>query len=991
AWGHYLTALTTYYKLMIHPFYTWVPRSETILVGGQPLTVDYLDERKFATTAAAKARAGTEIVNLSYRSLYTEDPAGQYLGYKDEDTDRAWGFSEWSSRAGQGAYIDWVVGNAIIRATDPNPNNEGIAKVDRTTVPELIEIANAYTDIQTEVDNADLGLNPLGLGTNVIPFDISPSDIDDGQTHFEQIFNRALVALNNAATVFDRANDSTQLLRQQADSQASFERGVVEQEKDFNSRLIEIFGYPYPEDIGPGKTYPTGYDGPDIYHYMYSEETGIDRDRQLQSVYFQNTPNPDPDNPDIPTIAETYLENADLPGEVNIGDGDDVTFTVNVYNYNLNGPFGTVNQSTGNLPRTGIKVNYNMSFRNGAFGVHKPETWGQRRAPGEIQQAQGELFQAIAEFMSSIDDYGSFVGNIEGKAAIVTAQIGLSADKLELLETRLDQKKTVQDVIFGLKVTLGVLKTAADVAEAIAGWVAEAIPTVTGIIIGFSNGVIIDGLAPARGALGGAGIIISEALKAASTALDLAELRLSQEGERKDDQLTIDTTELEGNFENLQAIKDLESELRNEVPLRIALHAKHQAVLQAVGNYQKTLAEGQRVLERRDLFRLQTAADVQLSRYKDMAFRIFRNDALQKYRAQFDLAARYVYLAAKAYDYETTMLSSDPRSGQRFLTDIVKARQIGTVVDGEPQTGEGLADSMATMARNFEVLSSQLGFNNPQVETNRFSLRTEFLRTLPDDNGDPVWREVLSRDYKTYGIGTVDNLWDVPEFRRFCVPPANFGDVEPGIVIPFSTTITEGENFFGADLGGFDSTYDSTQFATKIRSVGIWFTNYDFLNLTNTPRVYLIPVGNDILRSPTDFTGKIREFTVMDQVMPVPFPISVSDLDDPAWIPSIDSLSGDLAAIRRFGRLRAYHDSGEFDENEVNRDSRLIGRSVWNTKWMLIIPGSTLSANADAGILEFINGQLVDPDGAIDGPRDGNGVSDIKLFFETYAYPRLKK
>jgi hypothetical protein len=192
-------------------------------------------------------------------------------------------------------------------------------------------------------------------------------------------------------------------------------------------------------------------------------------------------------------------------------------------------------------------------------------------------------------------------------------------------------------------------------------------------------------------------------------------------------------------------------------------------------------------------------------------------------------------------------------------------------------------------------------------------------------------------------------------------------------------------------LGGFDSAYDSTQFATKIRSVGIWFTNYDFLNLSNTPRVYLIPVGNDILRSPTGFSGKTREFTVMDQVLPVPFPISVGDLEDPAWIPSIDTLSGELAAIRRFGRLRAYHDSGEFDESEVNRDSRLIGRSVWNTKWMLIIPGSTLSSDAEEGIRQFINGQLLDSSGPIDGARDGNGVSDVKLFFETYAYPRLKK
>ena len=66
----------------------------------------------------------------------------------------------------------------------------------------------------------------------------------------------------------------------------------------------------------------------------------------------------------------------------------------------------------------------------------------------------------------------------------------------------------------------------------------------------------------------------------------------------------------------------------------------------------------QRLLERRDVFRRQVSADVQMQRYKDMAFRIFRSDALQKYRAQFDLAARDAYLAAKAYDYETTLLES---------------------------------------------------------------------------------------------------------------------------------------------------------------------------------------------------------------------------------------------------------------------------------------------------------------------------------------------
>jgi hypothetical protein len=49
--------------------------------------------------------------------------------------------------------------------------------------------------------------------------------------------------------------------------------------------------------------------------------------------------------------------------------------------------------------------------------------------------------------------------------------------------------------------------------------------------------------------------------------------------------------------------------------------------------------------------------------------------------------------------------------------------------------------------------------------------------------------------------------------------------------------------------------------------------------------------------------------------------------------------------------------------------SRLIGRSVWNTKWLLIIPAGTLYYDRGVALSAFIN-----------------GVSDIKLYFQTYSY-----
>jgi len=109
----------------------------------------------------------------------------------------------------------------------------------------------------------------------------------------------------------------------------------------------------------------------------------------------------------------------------------------------------------------------------------------------------------------------------------------------------------------------------------------------------------------------------------------------------------------------------------------------------------------------------------------------------------------------------------------------------------------------------------------------------------------------------------------------------------------------------------------------------------------------------------------------------VPFPIGQVQLEDPAWIPMNDALNEVYGDIRRLSAFRAYHcDVGEEqpDPAEMHADSRLIGRSVWNTRWLLVIPGGYLLSDADAGLDQFVD-----------------TVSDIKLFFQTYAYSGNKK
>src|SRR5262249_3824937 len=151
-----------------------------------------------------------------------------------------------------------------------------LRKIDRTTVRELSEITGYFSDIQTEIDRADRGLNPLGLAKDVVPFDLSPNfmttgSVIEGKTHFEQVLERTITAMQSAFTTFSVANEATEKLRDLQQSVDDFRQEVKEQERDFNNRLIESFGYPYPDDIGSGRTYPTGYDGPDLYHFDYVE------------------------------------------------------------------------------------------------------------------------------------------------------------------------------------------------------------------------------------------------------------------------------------------------------------------------------------------------------------------------------------------------------------------------------------------------------------------------------------------------------------------------------------------------------------------------------------------------------------------------------------------------------------------------------------------------------------------------------------------------
>jgi uncharacterized delta-60 repeat protein len=969
AWGHYLTAIKNYYRLIRNPNFKWNSEVEYVTLGGigQPVPVNYLDERKFAQIAAAKARTGAEIVNLTYRQQYIEDPRQQYHGYPDTtDPERAWGVSDWACRAGTGALFDWALANALLPAQSAG---EGIQKVDRTTVMELREVAAAFTAIQDQLEMADSGLNPLGIGRNTVLFDINPNGMESSlaPTHFEQCYQRAVQAMNNAIAVFNYANNSTQKLRQQADSVTEFQRTVAEREADFNSRLIEVFGYPYSDDIGPGKTYPADafgqYNGPDLYHFMY-----VDYSKLL------GTPNPEGYEYQVPVV-------------------EYVTPITGQHITNFSGDMLVATNSA--LVR---KTNYiQFCFAPNGFGLVKPNNWtGQRKAPGSIQMDQLKLLQAKGRFDRALFDYSNLLDQIEDQVNLLYAQYSINANEIHLLwqgaATAIDLNENIKNARGAQMWWQRGARLATDYAQAIA----QAMPTTTGPLAFDTTSVL-------RGAALWTGSLISESLNYEADQQAAKELDAQNSKELAQTAQNIKVTSYHQELGVLQQEAQLEQLIRQEASARLELYNLQEDIQAAAGEYSAALAKGQRLIDDRTRFRQQTAEQTQSYRYRDMAFRVFRNEALQKYRAQFDLAAMYVYLAAKAYDFDTNLRTNAAgQPGNVFLNQIVRARTLGLIEGGQPVAGgdqdPGLADKLARMSDNYASLKGQLGLNYAAPSYREFSLRRELFRCLDGADGDEQWRANLTAARRA-------NILTESDFKKYCVFLIGDTNPQPGLVIRFSSTILSGLNFFGnkADFGG-SSTFNPQVFCQKLRSVGVTFSGYKISGagaLGGNPYVYLVPVGEDMLRSPpnnsSDNTDYFRSWRIIEQWLPVPFPISdITRVAASDWMPiyDVDTAGGNIhldtmADIRRHTPFDAFHAFivGRDQNSPEFKSASLIGRSVWNTQWLLVIPSIALwgdTSNPEEGLERFISGAL----NTATGKRNNNGVSDIIIRMEAYAYTR---
>ena len=202
-----------------------------------------------------------------------------------------------------------------------------------------------------------------------MPFDIDPAAMDAGETHFEQIYDRAKQAVLNAVVAFDNARGVTQQLRQQFDSVYDLAESLSAQETDYHNRLIEIYGYPYSDDIGPTGQLSAGLrrTGPDGLADRGSEQPRRECAHQ----------HPDPDSAGRVRPGFHRKEHSDVSTNHITGLIKRITPTTD-----------RQPPSTNNLATITITVNDN--------GLKvKPASWtGSRRAQGELQLAMADYIQA---------------------------------------------------------------------------------------------------------------------------------------------------------------------------------------------------------------------------------------------------------------------------------------------------------------------------------------------------------------------------------------------------------------------------------------------------------------------------------------------------------------------------------------------------------------------------------------------------------------------
>ncbi|HVV73627.1 MAG TPA: hypothetical protein VHI52_19310, partial [Verrucomicrobiae bacterium] len=598
------------------------------------------------------------------------------------------------------------------------------------------------------------------------------------QTHFEQVYQRAVGTLNNAVVAFNDAQNVTQLMRSEQDSLDNYQAAYTNQETAYLDQLIQLYGTPYPDDIGAGRTYKQGYSGPDLIHYTYVENPDVN----FTGVV-----------PDPTTTITNYIDIQNLP----VSWSSDMLTNLGIV------PSTDPTWST----NTALAIPYVIG-PNGFFD--KPAEWAsQRQSPGQIQQAISELIAARNKLRKALAFETYDKQALDKAMQAARAQLAFEAGNLNVQSNSTQAQLSINNIQEGYNV-LNKWSTAAEtILEDDKSIIRDDVPVT--FIFGTSDG----------GDVGKAAVAplytIDNAIKWSMLAADAVEFTGMSA------QTTVLQNEILTNMQylaSLQLDQDTKTSVlglgNQELTIQGDLFTINEAFRELDDKqraYQALLAQGQRIQQERLTFRQHAAALIQGYRTRDAAFRIFLNEKLERYKTLFDLTAQYAFMAAQAYDYETGLLNTD--AGRSFVNRIISARALGVVdSNGQPQyagsdTGDpGLSSALAEMKADWDVLKGRLGFNNPDGYGTTVSLRSEDFRILTGSAGDEHWRDMLQQS-------RVADLRTDSDVMRYCSQiDDGSGQPVPGIVVTFSTLVAPGRNLFGQPLSPGDHNFSPSLFAT---------------------------------------------------------------------------------------------------------------------------------------------------------------------------------
>jgi hypothetical protein len=581
---------------------------------------------------------------------------------------------------------------------------------------------------------------------------------------------------------------------------------------------------------------------------------------------------------------------------------------------------------------------------------------GARPAPGQVQLAISELKIAALRVERAELDVSELEAEITSQMERIQLLVEVQLDRIQIITKARDDMIALTDRM-----------------EQIAERKKSA-----GFFGSFTKAVIGAAAGNPSGLIDYVGQVVTETADAFMTGDEGTEFDVERERTRGQAWKEIELQELEDKLVIDAETRRLKELIRRTPQVLVDLTIAQELASQALGRLRQSIERGRLILRNRRRLETRTEGALLEERWTDMSFRVFRNASLKNYRAFFDIAARYVVLAARAYAYEF-----DARSdGEDALAGIYRERRLGSA--------SGLGGGLQSVLNRLDAAVTVNNFNRP-LETlgeRSFSLRRNLLGIGADDfpNDDLKLRAFLESQI----VDRIEDLVEINELAQVSVGR----DYGPGIVLSFATEI-DSRNFFGRgpELPFGNSNFSLTRNA-KIRSYAIRLDGVD-ASLGTDPEsgtvfVYLLPAGESVLRENTNKPRiedeLITPWAVVDQFLPVP-PLALnSDFSRRSYNPwrSAAQASGNfLNEIKRQRDSEAQIELGQSND-KTRFNTNLAGRSAWNTRWLLVIPGKQWTSSTDVSeirrrLLQFIYGTRADPAQHV-------GITDIRLIIQAYSH-----